>query len=379
VIGLGTMNDEMESSRTGFPAIEIIEPSSEDTMNDSSSATCQGSKRKTSLADILAAELERTVEVQDRRYRMKVYKNAFIGSDACTTLLHILLGQDLNFTRHHALLLGRYIDNKYGLFEHVTHDHDSLKDDYLFYRFTRKSKRKVPPPSDDEDGHYEAFLEKLLSGREESELHVVDEVFDEVAASTYLTESIALSPDVSSSDISVVDSVRSYMGYHTPNKRDGNSSTRRRHQSPKGSSKGSPSRSGFKIGLPNARSKSPVRTFGSRIPRSLSPVVRPFSKRDYKKAERSSSLFDIQHIDLQEAANAFEIGVEVKTHRYRGKAFKGTFVGTDAVDVLIATRFATSRTMAEKLGQTLARVFNLFQHVTQDHGKRKLHEAGCLG
>ena len=332
--------NEMESE---LPAIDEMDPSSAYTTNDSG-ATSKVSKRR-SLADI-ASEFERTVEVQDRRYRLKVYKNAFIGRDACVTLHRILLGEDSNFTQHQALLLGRYINKKYGLFEHVTRDHDTLEDDYLFYRFTKI--RKVPPP--DKDGHDEAFLEKLLSG-EESESSGSDGGFDEFEALAFLAES---SLDDSSNYLSV-GSVRSL----SP-KRDGFNT---RGHSTKGIPKGISRRAGFRI----SKGKSPDRSLGA-----LSHI-RPFSKHRSKKEERSS-LFDIKDCDLHEAAKAFEIGVEVKTNRYRGKAFKGTFVGADAVDVLIATRFATSRTMAEKIGQALARQFNLFEHVTQEHGKRKLHE-----
>jgi hypothetical protein len=327
----------------GFPVNEM---ESSDYTTNNSGANSKISKRK-SLADI-AAEFERTVEVNDRRYRLKVYKNAFIGRDACETLHRILLGEDLNFSRHHALLLGRYIDKLYGLFEHVTRDHDTLKDDHLFYRFTRNSKRKVPIT--DEDSHDEAFLEKLLSG-EEPELSLADEVFDEFAALMNLTESSALSPNDSASNLSV-GSVHSE-GSQSP-KRDGNST---RQHSPKG------------------RSKSPVRMFGSRTPKALN-IVRPFEKSSKKEKPSFFDSIDIKDIDLQEAAKAFEMGVEVKTNRYHGKAFKCTFVGADAVDFLIASRFATSRTMAEKLGQALAREFNLFQHVAKHHGRRKLLVAG---
>jgi hypothetical protein len=339
----------------------ILEMESSDYTTNDYGANSKVSERR-SLADI-AAEFEGTVEVENRRYRLKVYNDAFIGRDACATLHRILLREDLTFTRDHALLLGRYIDKKYGLFEHVTHDHNTLKDDHLFYRFTQKSRRRVPPS--DDDSHDKAFLERLLSG-EESEFDVADEVFDEFAALTLRTEAIALSSSNHSSSSyfasDSVDSVRSHIYENI--KRDGNST---RH-----SPKGGPKRTGFTISPPSARSKSPVRMLGFRIPRSLSPL-RPRAKRS---REGRSSLFVVKDIDLQEAAKAFEIGVEVKTNRYHGEAFKCTFVGTDAVDFLIASRFATSRTMAEKLGQALAREFNLFQHVTQEHGKLKLHEAG---
>eukprot|EP00934_Nitzschia_sp_Nitz4_P004621 Nitzschia sp. Nitz4//scaffold136_size62208//53331//58820//NITZ4_006378-RA/size62208-processed-gene-0.42-mRNA-1//-1//CDS//3329535648//4611//frame0 len=71
---------------------------------------------------------------------------------------------------------------------------------------------------------------------------------------------------------------------------------------------------------------------------------------------------------LRAAAEEFERCMTVKTHRYRGKAYQNTFVGSDAVDFLLASKFATTRTAAVQVGRSLmGSEFHLFRHVTGEH------------
>ena len=68
------------------------------------------------------------VEIADRNYRFKVYKNCFIGKEAVTWLCN-----NLNVTRPEAVKIGNQLfDKKY--FRHVVNDH-AFKDKYLYYRF----------------------------------------------------------------------------------------------------------------------------------------------------------------------------------------------------------------------------------------------------
>ena len=70
---------------------------------------------------------------------------------------------------------------------------------------------------------------------------------------------------------------------------------------------------------------------------------------------------------LQQMAKAFRECVDVKDRRYRLKTYKNCFVGSEAVDMLVSTRIANSRSEAVEFGRTLARELNLFSHVTEDH------------
>jgi hypothetical protein len=251
-----------------------------------------------SLLDI-GRLLEEHVQVKDRRYRLRTYRDSFLGSDAVTCLVGILKQIDPNYTREQAQILGRHLARKFNLFEHVTNDR-LLADDYFMYRFVNQRRRKQPSPRDPTDNG--DFLDRLLLGRVSDEsLH-----YDEVAALGMLTEAAV---DTSSL----------------------------------GSDKSPESSDDSLRPLPAASSRTYIHFHGS-----------------------MNSAFD--EIHLLEAATAFEIGVEVKTHSYRGRPYPKTFVGTDAVDFLIASGLATSRKGAEVVGQALMEEINLFEHVTREHG-----------
>eukprot|EP01134_Creolimax_fragrantissima_P000158 CFRG0158T1 len=68
------------------------------------------------------------VEVNDRRYLLKTYKQVFVGNEAVDTIVKIA-----NVTRAEAVKLGKEM-YKQGVFSHVCGDHD-FKDSFLFYRF----------------------------------------------------------------------------------------------------------------------------------------------------------------------------------------------------------------------------------------------------
>lgn len=72
-------------------------------------------------------------------------------------------------------------------------------------------------------------------------------------------------------------------------------------------------------------------------------------------------------MDIIQAARTLESGVKVRTNRLSGSVFTSTFVGSDAVDLLIASGVASSRTQAEKIGRILCNEHNLFQHCTGDY------------
>jgi hypothetical protein len=293
---------------------------------------------KKSLTEV-AQLFEKRVEVKDRRYRLKTYREAFIGVDAVDCLHAILVDVDDKFTREHAILVGRELARKFRLFEHVTKDH-LLKDDYIMYRF--QSSRRTPTTEESDD---EGFLDSLLNGEYSVDLgHGIDEDLDEVEMLGYLCELLPKRPP---------------RPLFSPAKSLRNSLVASKSESRR-----------------LARSKSPERDF-------MRGVMRNFSGSRSSESSRSSSpvpfvrtarrsffqSIDFSNIDMEAAAGIFENGVEVKTHRHRGRVYKNVFVGSDAVDFLIASRLAPSRQKAEIIGRELAKEFNLFQHVTGSHGK----------
>jgi hypothetical protein len=285
-----------------------------------------------SLAEI-ARVFEESVEVKDRRYRLKIYKDCFIGTDAVTCLHKILRNLDERYSRKHAEILGLTLCEKFNLFEHVTNDH-RLKDDHFMYRFTAEQRRGTTV---EDLEHDEEFLNQLLDGHIlANEMDDLEETYDEIAALSYLMESMTTSSSRSSGrrggsfGVNASPETMRKM-FAAPGR------TSSRHPPPKHSDSGG----GGSLQAP------PLHKGGRSI---------------YQKT-------DLDDIDLREVAESFEAGVEVKTHRFRGRAYKKSFVGSDAVDFFILCRLATSRREAEAIGQALVKEFNLFEHVSKEHGR----------
>ncbi len=85
--------------------------------------------------EALAAQFKKNVQVEDRTYRLKTYKQVFVGSEA----VDYLVASGATATREDAVELGKALKEMY-LFEHVLRDHD-FEDDYLFYRFVGDNER----------------------------------------------------------------------------------------------------------------------------------------------------------------------------------------------------------------------------------------------
>ena len=88
------------------------------------------------IAELSAsAALFRTiVEIRDRKYGIRQYKECFVGSEAVDAMLQAGLAN----TRSDAVALGRSWMKYLGLFTHVCDSH-IFKDKYLFYRFTPRT------------------------------------------------------------------------------------------------------------------------------------------------------------------------------------------------------------------------------------------------
>jgi hypothetical protein len=70
---------------------------------------------------------------------------------------------------------------------------------------------------------------------------------------------------------------------------------------------------------------------------------------------------------LRNIAEAFRSDVAVETHVYHFKKYKRTFVGKEAVDYMVKSNMAATRTEAVFLGQRLLDELSLFHHVCWDH------------
>ena len=68
------------------------------------------------------------IEIKDRRYRLNIYPNCFIGSEAVDWLI-----ENQNWTREEAIEFGQLLMQR-GVIHHVTSTHQ-FEDAYFFYRF----------------------------------------------------------------------------------------------------------------------------------------------------------------------------------------------------------------------------------------------------
>lgn len=84
----------------------------------------------------IANNFRANVDIKDRKYRLKTFKQCFIGTEAVDYLLETGHAQ----SRDDAVQLGRSLAHEFHLFEHVTRDHEFV-DDYKFYKFTDPSER----------------------------------------------------------------------------------------------------------------------------------------------------------------------------------------------------------------------------------------------
>jgi len=81
--------------------------------------------------ETIARQFRENVDIDDRTYHFKIYKQCFVGSDAVDYL--VKSGQAAS--REDAVELGRALQSPpFYLFEHVTRDH-AFQDAFKFYRF----------------------------------------------------------------------------------------------------------------------------------------------------------------------------------------------------------------------------------------------------
>jgi pyruvate/2-oxoglutarate dehydrogenase complex dihydrolipoamide dehydrogenase (E3) component len=91
----------------------------------------------TSTLNDIAEDFKKHVTVADRTYRLKTYKECFIGSEA----VDYLLASGVATTRSDAVQIGQgLMDDPFYIFEHVARDHP-FRDDKLFYRFVKPNER----------------------------------------------------------------------------------------------------------------------------------------------------------------------------------------------------------------------------------------------
>jgi len=83
----------------------------------------------------IAIQFKENVKLEDRKFRLKIYKQVFVGTEA----VDYLIKSGAASSRQDAVELGKALQQM-NIFEHVFRDHD-FKDEYLFYRMLEENER----------------------------------------------------------------------------------------------------------------------------------------------------------------------------------------------------------------------------------------------
>jgi hypothetical protein len=100
------------------------------TVSSDQSVVSSSTRADSDRLNKMAQAFRQCVLVSDRRYRLKTFKQCFVGSEA----VDMLVSTGLVATRKDAVEFGRTLMRELNLFQHVTGDH-AFSDEFLFFRF----------------------------------------------------------------------------------------------------------------------------------------------------------------------------------------------------------------------------------------------------
>jgi predicted ATPase len=278
----------------------------------------------------IAAELERGLPIRDNRWRLRTYKNTFVGTECVDFLVRSQLAE----SRSAAVELGRKLVTELNLFEHVAMDHE-FKDEHLFYRFVEPERRIAPDESlrfsvkGQEDPELFRIAKQLRSDLEVHRyrihrMNVYKECFLACDAVTYMVEEgIAKTrPEA------VALGQRLEIELHLWNHIDQKLKFHDEHLF-------------FRFHNLGDRDESSKSLRSSGAGRSIG--------------------------QLSQIGNLLKRGLWVKSRTYRLKTYPKCFIASHAVDYMVKEGFCTSREEAVELGQELQNELGLWHHVCNDH------------
>lgn len=285
----------------------------------------------------IAEKFHRGVKVKDRKFRMKTYKDVFIGSQAVDWLIRHKMAN----SRREAVEIGRTLGTQMNLFQHVTCDHE-FSDDYFFFRFNPSSEwQSISQQNDSDDG--DADDDESI----DPELQALAVLFRrgvKVSNNRYHGKKYR----------------RTFIGSQAVD---------------------------FLVNSNQASTRREAVEIGRRLAKELNLFDHVYGEHelkddfkfyrftDDKKKHRLSGMTSVSGISdlsssslsLDKMAKIFQKGVTVMDRRYHLRLYRNCFVGSEAVDFLVGSTLADSRIEAVDIGRTLAREFNLFEHVTKSH------------
>ena len=109
--------------------------------------------------DNIAIQFKENVKLEDRKFRLKTYKQVFVGTEA----VDYLIKSGAANSRQDAIDLGKALQHM-NIFEHVFRDH-GFEDEYLFYRMLGENERGTH--TIDESTGQKIKWSKFLGGQSE--------------------------------------------------------------------------------------------------------------------------------------------------------------------------------------------------------------------
>jgi hypothetical protein len=264
-------------------------------------------------------------QVEDRRYRLKVYHTCFLGSQ----LVDVLIESEFNVSsRMEAVRLARRINNKYNLFYHVTGDHP-LMDKYLFYRFRKKWRKNM---LESQTMNEDSKVKEVTSDAENDA--DTDEELRREATSRMVRPLEFLSRSTSTASGTVLSESAKLEMMDSP---------------------------------VSQISRSCLENESSIDKNSFRGRRRIFSKRHFYEREATSTISNGSTMNDFMSAITVMAKVPVKDRRYHFKTYKQCFVGKELVDLLLANECASTRREAVSLVRNINERFELLDHVVKGH------------
>ena len=308
------------------------------------------------------------VEVKNRRYKLKKYKRCFIASEA----VDFMVQSGWATSRDDAVELGRELQDKFNLFEHVVEPHKHrFKDDYLFFKFNASQTGSDGGSSSDTNSlgnpnsnHEKTSRISRFSVRTGSASTIHEEDADDseyIDNNPYRCTSLVGSKKLGLRSVAELLRRGVKMQYNMKYDCEGfwaNDAV------------------DYLVSTGLATSRSDAVNIARGIQNELSYIqnsdlltfkdTRLFFTFTEERVDEYDSMSQWRE-DIEEARRFFESNMKVRDHTYRMRVYKETFTGSEAVDLFQYGGITSSRQDAVLLGRALSAEYNLFHHVVKEH------------
>lgn len=268
----------------------------------------------------VAIKFERSVVVKTHIYHLMIYANTFVGSDA----VDFLVRSNIAGNRQHAVEIGNKMMMTFKLFRHVTDNHD-FQDDRLFYRFTPVAER-----------HSLSYATSILR----------EETWDTERKLTAAAESLRRGVLVKNYKCRGKLYRQTFQGSVAVDFMVNSSLASSRRQAVRLGRRMERELNLFSCPLSNTLFQDDIMVYRFNDDKMSYPSLRCTDVVDIETSSLKSA-------SMEQVAEVFRKGVKVGDNRYHLKVYKDTFVGNEAVDFLVASQLADSRTAAVDLGRSL--------------------------